>query len=234
MSSGLTSAAVHLVPITPAAAWAVLAGGHLPRGELDWHEEYPLTETYDALGMAVRTHDALGWRGKTLPRWWMFQIVLDEVVVGDIGFHSPPAEGPGRMDGSGCRGESGPLGGCGVVEIGYDVVPALRGRGIATRACGLILDRAWCDGATEVIAETALGHRASQRVLTKVGFRATGPGTYSISRPPNSPAEVSLPAEVSSTAELSSTADADPDASTGEVRAAGTRAVAEARAGEPA
>lgn len=231
MRSGLTSA-VHLVPITPAAARAVLAGVHLPPGELAWHEEYPLTETYDALGMTVRTHDALGWRGETVPRWWMFQIVLDEVVVGDIGFHSPPAEGSGPLDGSGPPGESG------VVEIGYDVVPSLRGRGIATRACGLILDQAWRDGATEVMAETALDHRASQRVLTKVGFMATAPGTYAISRPPSSPVEVS------STVEVSSPADADPDVPTGEVRAAGTRrqargrtigevAVAAARAGEP-
>lgn len=161
---------MHLVAVTSAAAHAVLAGGHLPRAALAWHEEYPLTETYDALGMTVRTHEALGWSGTRVPAWWVFQIVLDdpalgEIVVGDIGFHGPPTEGSG------------------VVEVGYDVVPALRSRGIATLACGLILQRAWADGATQVIAETALDHAASQRVLTKAGFRASGPGAYAVSRP---------------------------------------------------
>lgn len=166
---------VQLLPITIAAARAVLAGRHLPHGDVRWHEEYPLTETYDALGMTARTHEALGSLGgsgsvgDTVPRWWMSQIVVDGIVVGDIGFHSPPADGR--------------VGGATVVEIGYDVVPALRGQGIATAACGLILDQAWRDGATEVVAETDLDHAASQRVLTKAGFRATGPGTYAVSRP---------------------------------------------------
>ena len=42
------------------------------------------------------------------------------VVVGDIGFHGPPEPGPRA-----------------VVEIGYAVVPAWQGRGVATRACAL-------------------------------------------------------------------------------------------------
>lgn len=170
-SATVSPGRVRLVPVTPEAAGAVLAGGHLPHGGVPWHEQYPLTETYDALGMTARTHEALGWAGQSVPRWWMSQIVVDDVVVGDIGFHGPPAD------------PTGPGGGASVVEIGYDVVPALRGRGIATAACALVLARAWADGATEVVAETALDHAASQRVLINAGFRATGPGTYAVRGP---------------------------------------------------
>ena len=44
----------------------------------------------------------------------------DGVVVGGIGFHGPPS------------GD--------VVEVGYGVVPAARGRGVATEALRLLLD----------------------------------------------------------------------------------------------
>ena len=58
------------------------------------------------------------------------------MVVGDIGFHGPPEPGPRA-----------------VVEIGYAVVPAWQGRGVATRACALMLEQAWRDGADLVQAE---------------------------------------------------------------------------------
>ena len=57
------------------------------------------------------------------PDWWIHQLVVDDQVVGDIGFHGPPADGS--------------------VEIGYAVVPARRGQGLATRACALIVEMAW-------------------------------------------------------------------------------------------
>ena len=72
------------------------------------------------------------------PAWWLSQIVVDSWVVGDIGFHGPPGDqAPAR------------------VEIGYCVVPSWRGRGVASRACALIVEQAWTLGAaviSEVVA----------------------------------------------------------------------------------
>ena len=86
------------------------------------------------------------------------------MVVGDIGFHGPPEPGSRA-----------------VVEIGYAVVPAWQGRGVATRACALILDQAWRDGADLVQAEA--GGPASRAVLgSTVSGPATGTGSRS-SRP---------------------------------------------------
>ena len=105
--------------------------------------------------MVFAAHQAMtGGIGKS-PAWWIHQIVVDGVVVGDIGFHGPP--GPELA-----------------VEIGYSVVPAWRGRGVASRACALILQQAWQDGADTVVAETDHDNVASQAVLLRNGFqRAT-------------------------------------------------------------
>jgi ribosomal-protein-alanine N-acetyltransferase len=85
-------------------------------------------------------------------------------VVGDIGFHGPPS--PERA-----------------VEIGYSVVPAWRGHGVATRACALILQQAWEDGADSVVAETDDGNVASQAVLLRNGFQRRPDGVFMINRP---------------------------------------------------
>ena len=100
------------------------------------------------------------------PPWWIYQIVVDGQVVGDIGFHGPPA------DRTPCR-----------VEIGYCVVPAWRGRGVASRACALIVEQAWTLGAEVIVADTESDNLASQRVLLRNGFRSTGGPTFRIDRP---------------------------------------------------
>jgi RimJ/RimL family protein N-acetyltransferase len=131
---------------------------------LRWHAEYPMEETLGALGMILEAHRVAGWDGEGRPPWWLHQIVLDGEVVGDIGFHSPPpAEGP--VD----------------VEIGYNVVEALRGRGIATQACRLVLGQAWRDGAVRVRAEA--DNPASGTVLLRAGFTSLGYRRYVIERP---------------------------------------------------
>ena len=90
--------------------------------------------------------------------------MVDGVVVGDIGFHGPPSPEF-------------------AVEIGYSVVPACRGRGIATRACALILQQAWQDGAFTVVAETDADNVASQAVLLRNGFQRRSDGVFKINRP---------------------------------------------------
>ena len=76
-----------------------------------------------------------------------------------------------------------PAGPDGVVEIGYTVVPAWRGRGVASRACGLIVEQAWRDGAEIVIAETDDDNVASQAVLLRNGFQRRPDGVFMIKRP---------------------------------------------------
>jgi len=147
-----------------AEALALLAGGGVPGAGLRWHEDYPMPETLDALAMLVDAHQAVGTMGADTPGWWLHQIVLVETVVGDVGFHGPP--GPGAE-----------------VEIGYNVVAGLRGHGIASRACLLVVEQAWRAGAAVVRAETEQSNVASQRVLSRVGFHAEGSGRFVLARP---------------------------------------------------
>ena len=75
--------------------------------------------------------------------------------AGDLSFKGPPENG--------------------AVEIGYGVLEAYRGRGIATEAVRAAV--AWAlaqPGVTAVEAETEPGNAASQRVLAKCGFLPTG------------------------------------------------------------
>ena len=141
-------------------AQALREGSVGPAAGLRWHEEYPMAETFGAVQMLLGAHgfalrpddDPAGE-----PAWWIWQVVEDGLVVGDIGFHGPPpADGPVT------------------VEIGYNVVPAVRGRGVATRACVLLLEQAWRDGAQLVLAGTEPGNVASQRVLRKIGMQQEG------------------------------------------------------------
>jgi RimJ/RimL family protein N-acetyltransferase len=60
----------------------------------------------------------------------------------------------------------------GVVEIGYAIAPAFRGRGLATDAVEQMLQRAFADVAVRAVDAHTLGHdNPSTRVLQKTGFR---------------------------------------------------------------
>ena len=154
-----------LSPWPVPAARRLVEGGLQPRDTAHWHPGYPLAETVDALSLLLAAHEAMGTVG-SLPRWWVHEIRVHGQVVGDVGFHGPPA-GSGAV----------------VVEIGYAVVPELRGRGVATRAVGLLLDRAWRDGASRVLAETDDDNAASQAVLVRTGFRRRLSGDWAVDRP---------------------------------------------------
>ncbi|MBA3529232.1 MAG: GNAT family N-acetyltransferase [Propionibacteriaceae bacterium] len=163
---------IWLRPLPVSEAAALLAGAGTPAAGLAWHAEYPMTETIDALGMLFPAHRNLGWLGQDEPAWWLHQVVFDGRVVGDVGFHGPPAAaGPAE------------------VEIGYNVVAGLRGCGIATQACAMLVAQAWRDGAEVVVAETERDNVASQRVLQRCGFvrgvsgNAAEPLRYVIGRP---------------------------------------------------
>ncbi len=166
---------LQLVPLPVEVALQLLAGNPRPEPDglrpehvegrlITWHAEYPQPDTVDAVAMVVAAHRAVTGEFDRPPAWWIHHIVVNGVVVGDIGFH-----GPAAADGA--------------VEIGYTVVPAWRGRGIASRACGLIVERAWQDGAQIVIAETENGNVASQIVLLRNGFQRRSDGIFMIRRP---------------------------------------------------
>jgi [ribosomal protein S5]-alanine N-acetyltransferase len=73
-------------------------------------------------------------------------------LVGWGGFKGPPKDG--------------------VVELGYEIAEARRGRGLATAATRAMLAEAFADErVTTVIAHTLPERNASNRVLEKAGFR---------------------------------------------------------------
>jgi RimJ/RimL family protein N-acetyltransferase len=90
-------------------------------------------------------------------RWGTRLFLLDDppTLVGWGGFKGPPADG--------------------VVEVGYSIAPAFRGRGLATDATCALLAEAFDDReVAAVIAHTLPEHNASTRVLEKTGFTLDG------------------------------------------------------------
>ena len=90
-------------------------------------------------------------------RWGTRLFILEEprTLVGWGGFKGPPVEG--------------------VVELGYAVAPAFRGRGIASDAVLQMLDDAFSvDRVKAVIAHTLATPGPSARVLAKTGFTFEG------------------------------------------------------------
>jgi len=76
-------------------------------------------------------------------------------LVGWGGFKGPPKEG--------------------VVELGYEIAAARRGRGLATAAVRAMVAEAFADqGVTVVMAHTLAERNASNRVLAKAGFEYDG------------------------------------------------------------
>lgn len=62
----------------------------------------------------------------------------------------------------------------GTVELGYTLVPVARGRGLAAEAVRAVLDwLAQRPGCPTVVAEVAVGHDRSARLLTRLGFQPT-------------------------------------------------------------
>lgn len=128
-----------------------------------WHPEYPMSDTLEALAVLFAGYEASGEMLTSEPDWWIHQLVVDDQVVGDIGFHGAPADR--------------------CVEIGYAVVPARRGCGLATRACALIVALAWRAGADQVLADAAPDNTASRKVLLNNGFTPVDDRRFLIRRP---------------------------------------------------
>lgn len=76
---------------------------------------------------------------------------------------------------AGNGGFKGPPDAAGAVEIGYEIAPAYRGRGLATEAVKALVALAFMHEAVTAVCATTLAQRnASNSVLRKVGMRFSG------------------------------------------------------------
>jgi len=138
-----------LVPATVALIDQALAGPEALAAALG----FPVAEGWyvwpDALARTrawLADHPEFG-------EWSTQLIVLDDprTLIGMGGYRGPP-EG-------------------GVVEIGYALAPSARGRGLATAAARLLVERAFADPRVEaVVAHTMPESNPSTRLLERLGF----------------------------------------------------------------
>ncbi len=102
-----------------------------------------------ALG-ATAPPDTGGWG------LWLFVYKPERLVVGAASVNGPP-----NADGA--------------VELGYQVVPAHRRRGLAVEGCTALIDWAFTDSRTlAIVADCAADNAASVRTLEKLGFAMVG------------------------------------------------------------
>jgi len=105
-------------------------------------------EVLPAVRDAARRHDADPWGSQ------LFFDRADGALVGFGGFKGAPADG--------------------AVEIGYAISPERQGRGLATGAAQVMIERARVAGAHVVVAHTLAEPNASTAVLTRCGFVNVG------------------------------------------------------------
>lgn len=98
-----------------------------------------------ALGRTAPT-DPAGWG------LWLFRYKPERMIVGAASFTGPPNA-------------------VGEVELGYQIVPPHRRRGLTVEGCATLIGWAFCDSATTaVVADCEEGNTASIRTLEKLGF----------------------------------------------------------------
>jgi RimJ/RimL family protein N-acetyltransferase len=136
---------VSLRQVSVQEAMDISAGVRPPTG---WARDFP--QEGDVAGMryasARQTRDIQPWSAP-----WL--IIVDDVVVGTIGFKGDPVVHE--------------------LEVGYGVVPSCRRRGVATAALSQLLDSV-SDQGFLIKAETASWNVGSQHVVKKVGFAEVG------------------------------------------------------------
>jgi ribosomal-protein-alanine N-acetyltransferase len=126
--------------------------------------------------------------GAAIPQQWPPEPLTDalpyhlELVrqkpewTGWLGWYAVLAKGQDRPL-VGSIGFKGPAGPAGIVEVGYSVLPAYQGIGIATEMLNGI--SCWALAQSSVLkveAETTPANQSSRRVLAKAGFKPIGPG----------------------------------------------------------
>lgn len=164
---------MQLVPVGRELARALLADRRLAAELADGliHRDFPAADLAAKLpAFAQRLDDAANQAlGRTAPRdpagWglWLFRYEIERMIVGAASFTGPPNA-------------------VGEVELGYQIVPAHRRRGLTAEGCAALIGWAFHDTATSaVVANCAAENIASIRTLTKLGFvqdRATQERVY--------------------------------------------------------
>jgi RimJ/RimL family protein N-acetyltransferase len=117
-----------------------------------WADDFPFEGDVGAVGGFLRATAALGEQRPF--GYYRISQLSDRRAVGGIGFKGQPD------------------GGC--IEIGYGLAPSARGHGYAAEALIALLPMAADRGLLRVIADTTLDNIASQRTLTRAGFRLVG------------------------------------------------------------
>jgi RimJ/RimL family protein N-acetyltransferase len=88
---------------------------------------------------------------------WIFLVVVDGLVVGDVGAKGAPVEG--------------------AVEVGYGIAASQRRSGLATAALAAFLAHCGAHGVHTVTADCDERNAGSIRVLERAGFTQTGSRT---------------------------------------------------------
>lgn len=120
-----------------------------------------LALSHDAFSLVIGAEVAEGWpmfpesvpkeAGPTPWATYFFVHSADRVMVGSGGFKGPPTEG--------------------TVEIGYEIAPSYRGRGLGTEAAaGLVVFSFDHDGVRTVLAHTLAQPGPSPALLRTLGF----------------------------------------------------------------
>jgi RimJ/RimL family protein N-acetyltransferase len=145
----LSGARVRVEPIDSRLAHAMLAG--VPGSDLAWAEGWPMAPALGIAGKIAAASEPLG-------PFTAYVIVLksDGTAIGDAGFHGPPS-----ADGE--------------LEVGYALVAAARGAGLAGEAVALLIEWAHSQpGVRTITARVDSGNAASERLLTRLGFASDG------------------------------------------------------------
>ncbi|MFB7515886.1 GNAT family N-acetyltransferase [Streptomyces sp. NPDC056144] len=138
-----------LHPVTVEAAERVVAQ---EPGEGDrWAEGYPRDGDVRALTGFLAKVAGHGDPGV----FRHYEIRLDGVVVGGIGFHGPPDE-------------------TGVATVGYGLAPGARGKGYASEALRALIELARRAGASGVKGDADLTNPDSHRVMEAAGMPCVG------------------------------------------------------------
>ncbi|MGB0570860.1 MAG: GNAT family N-acetyltransferase [Alphaproteobacteria bacterium] len=158
----LVTGRMALVPVGRDLARALLndrrLAADLANGAI--HRDFPDAELAAKLpAFAQRLDDAANPAlGRTAPAdpagWglWLFRYTTERMIVGAASFTGPPNAS-------------------GEVELGYQIVPAHRRRGLTVEGCAALVAWAFHDSATTaVVADCAETNTASIRTLQKLGF----------------------------------------------------------------
>ncbi|HEV2583768.1 MAG TPA: GNAT family N-acetyltransferase [Ktedonobacteraceae bacterium] len=117
-------------------------------------DDWPGADLLEALPFFIEgmEKDAAGlvWDGIIIQK-------AEQIAIGGIGFHGGPDE-------------------AGMVEIGYNIIPAYEGQGYATEMARCVIDWAFHTPGIQVITAECLDDNiGSIRVLEKVGMRRLAP-----------------------------------------------------------